>query len=209
MRREDHLGGLAVKGLVVADAVAAAGALEARPFDPFEQAQPAAEAVGGDPGLRVLGRLLRVLDHERLDRRSQKTRADGRSADADDVGQVELAFAQLADHGAAEVRVLDRGRRYIAGVELVGRSLVVSLLVGHRPHQCDVFHDLGRVVPALGDRNPGNGRRDGLGLAAVLGAGLGIERFELAGAAGHPEQDARHLALAQIGGMERHPVGES
>ncbi len=55
----------------------------------------------------------------------------------------------------------------------------------------------------------GNGRRDGLGLAAVLGAGLGVERFELAGAAGHPEQDARHLALAQIGGVECHPIREA
>ncbi len=50
--REDHLGGLAIEGLVVADAVGAAGALEARPLEPFEQAQPAAEAVGADPGLR-------------------------------------------------------------------------------------------------------------------------------------------------------------
>ena len=55
--REDHLGGLVVKCLVVADAVGAAGALEARPLEPVEQAQPAAEAVGADPGLGVLGRL--------------------------------------------------------------------------------------------------------------------------------------------------------
>ncbi len=98
VRRKDHPGGLAVKRFVVADPVAAPGALEARPLDPLEQAQPAAEAVGPDPGLRVLGRLLCVLDHERLDRRSEKARADGRSADADDVRQVEFAFAQLTDH---------------------------------------------------------------------------------------------------------------
>ena len=42
-----------------------------------------------------------------------------------------------------------------------------------------------------------------------FGAGFGIEGFELAGPAGHPEQDARHLPLAQIGGMEGHPIGEA
>ena len=66
------LAGLAVECLVVADPVAASGALEARPLDALEQAQPAAEAVGPDSGLRVLGRLLRVLDDERLDGRSRE-----------------------------------------------------------------------------------------------------------------------------------------
>ena len=72
MRRKDHLAGLTVKGLVVADAVAAAGALEARSLDALEQSQPASEAVGRDSGLGVLGRLLWVLDDERLDGRPRK-----------------------------------------------------------------------------------------------------------------------------------------
>ena len=73
VRRKDHPGGLAVECLVVADPVAAAGALEAGPLDPLEQAQPAAEAVGPDLGLRVFGRLLRVLDDERLDGRPRES----------------------------------------------------------------------------------------------------------------------------------------
>ena len=55
----------------------------------------------------------------------------------------------------------------------------------------------------------GNGCCDGLGLAAVTGAGLGVKRFELARAAPHPEQDAGHLPLSQIRCMKRHPVGEA
>ena len=90
------LRGLAVQGAMVADAVDAADALEAGALEPVEQAEPAAEAVGGDLGLGVLGRLLGVLDHERLDGRPQEAGADGRAADADDVRQVELALAQLA-----------------------------------------------------------------------------------------------------------------
>ena len=56
---------------------------------------------------------------------------------------------------------------------------------------------------------PGTAVRDGVGLAAVCGARLGIEGLELAGAAGHPEQDARHLPLAEIVGVKGHPVGEA
>ena len=142
-------------------------------------------------------------------RRAQESRPDGRPADADDVRQVELALAELGRDRAADVRVLEGRRRHVAGVELVGRALMVALLVGHRPHQGDLLHDLGGLLPALGDRDPRDGRLDGLGLAAVLGAGLGIEGLELAGAAGHPEQDAGHLPLPQLVGLEDHQVGEA
>ena len=119
-----------------------------------------------------------------------------------------LSPSSLA-HRAADVRVLDRRRGDIAGVELIGRALVVAFLVGHRADEGDVVHDLGGLVPALGDRDAGDGRLDGLGLAAVRGARLGVEGLELAGAAGHPEQDAGHLALAQVVGLKGHPVGEA
>ena len=139
----------------------------------------------------------------------KKARTDGRAADAHDVGQVELAFAQLTDHRAAEVRVLDRGRGYVAGMELVGGALMVAFLVGHRPDERDVFHDLRGLIPALGDRDGRDGRRDGFCLAAVIGAGLGVERFELARPSAHPEQDARHPPFPQIVGVKCHPVREA
>ncbi len=160
-------------------------------------------------GLGVLGRLLGILDDERLEGGAQEARADGRPADADDVRQVEVALAELAGHRAADVRVLERRRRHIAGVELVRRTLMVPFLVGHGPHQGDLVHDLGRMVPALRDRDAGDGRRDRPGFPAVLGSWLGVEGLELARSAGHPEQDARHLPLPDVGGMEGHPVGEA
>ena len=94
-------------------------------------------------------------------------------------------------------------------MELVRGALMISFLVGHRSDQGDVFHDLRRLIPSLGDRNRGNGRRDGFCLTAVIGAGLGVECFELARPSAHPEQDARHPPLPQIGGVKRHPIREA
>ena len=56
---------------------------------------------------------------------------------------------------------------------------------------------------------PGTDVVDGLRRAAVLGAGLGVEGLELARTAGHPEQDAGHLPLPQLVGLQRHQVGEA
>ncbi len=94
-------------------------------------------------------------------------------------------------------------------MKLVSGTLMVSFLVGHRPYERDVFHDFRGLIPALGDRNRRHGRRDGLGLTAVIGAGFGVECFELARASAHPEQDARHPPLSHVGCVERHPVGEA
>ena len=56
---------------------------------------------------------------------------------------------------------------------------------------------------------PGTAVSIALVVAAVLGAGLGVERLELAGPAGHPEQDAGHLPLPQLVGLQGHQVGEA
>ena len=208
--REDHLGGLAVKRrwsrTRSAPPVRSKPAPSSRSSRPSRRRNRSAATLGWV----FSGGLLRVLDHERLERRAQEARADRRRRRCSRcaAGRTGSRPARSTMR-AADVRVLDRRRRHIAGVKLVGRPLMVALLVGHRPHQGDVFHDLGRLVPALGDRDARDGRRDRLGLAAVLGAGLGVEGLELAGAAGHPEQDAGHLPLAQLGGLEGHPVGEA
>ena len=60
---------------------------------------------------------------------------------------------------------------------------------------------------AVGDLNAGDGRRNRFRLTAVFVPGLGAERFELAGPATHPEQDARHAALPQIFGRQANRVG--
>ena len=175
----------------------------------IEKTQPALEPVARDPGLGVVGRPLRVLDHERLERRAQESGPDGRPADAHDVRQVELALAELGRDRAADVRVLEGRGRDVARVKLVRRALMIAFLVGHRSHERDLLHDPGGPLPTLGDRDPRDGRIDGFRLAAMLGAGLGIEGLELAGAAGHPEQDAGHLPLPQLLGLQDHQVREA
>src|SRR5262249_10347470 len=43
----------------------------------------------------------------------------------------------------------------------------------------------------------------------MLGSRLWIKRLELAGPAGHPEEDTSHLTLAQVFGVKCHPIGEA
>ena len=183
--------------------------LETRAFKPVEQADSTPEAIGGDFRLGVVGRFLGILDDKRLKSGAEKTGADRTAADTHDVRQIELALAELADDRATDVGVLDRGGRNIAGVKLVSRTLVIALFVGHRADEGNVFHGLGDIVPALGNRDSRHSGRDGTGLASGLRAGLGIEGLELAGATGHPEEDARHLSLSHVVGVKRHPIGEA
>ena len=124
-------------------------------------------------------------------------------------GRSNFGSPSSAADDAAEARVLDRPGRGIAGVELIGGPLVVALLVGHRADQGDVLHRRGGLLPALGDLDAGHGGVDRLGLAAVVVLGLGVEGLELARAARHPEQDAGHLPLAQVVGVDGHQVGEA
>ena len=105
--------------------------------------------------------------------------------------------------------MLERAGGRVAGVELVSGALVVAFAVGHRPDQGDVVHGGGGFFPAVGDPDSGHGRFDGFGAAAVGVVGLGVEGFELAGPALHPEQDAGHLAAAQLVGMHGQQVGEA
>ena len=180
-----------------------------RPLRAAQQAEPAGEPAGGHGQLDVGGRLLGVGDVERLVLHAQQARADGAAADRDDVRQVELGVAQLAGHHAAEARVLHRAGGGVAGVHLVGGPLVVAFLAGHRPDQGDFAHHLRGLLPPRGDLDAGDGGVDGLDLAAGLGARLGVEGLHLAGAAGHPQEDDGHVALAQVVGVDGHQVGEA
>ncbi len=92
-----------------------------------------------------------------------------------------MALAFFGNDGAADVRMLERGGWDVAGVKLVGRPLVVALLIGHGPHQGDVFHDPGRLIPALGDRDSWYGGLDRPRIAAVGRARLRVEGLKLAG----------------------------
>ena len=89
------------------DAVEAADALEARVLQPVEQAEPAAEPVGGDLRAAVFsGGFSGFWTTNGSMAAPRKPAPMVGAADADDVRQVELALAQLAGHGAAEVGCL-------------------------------------------------------------------------------------------------------
>ena len=59
----------------------------------------------------------------------------------------------------------------------------------------------------IGELNARHVGVDGQSLSAVGVPGLGIEGFELAGAACHPKQDAGHAAASQFIGPQADDVG--
>ena len=126
-----------------------------------------------------------------------------RRADADEVRQVEVGRPDLLGDDRAEVGYLTPPDGSVAGVQLVDGPLVLAFLVGHRPDQGDVLHCLATFGQCSATCDARQRGRDRLGRAAVAGAGLGIERLELARAAAHEQQDAGHALLAQLGGVQR------
>src|SRR5262249_13390341 len=142
---------------------------------------------------------------------AEEARTDGReaAADADEVRQVEVLRPQLGGDEGAERGVLETARRDVAGVQLIGGPLVLALAVGHGPDKSDVLHRLRDVGPVLGDLNAADGGVNRLGWSANARARLGIECLELARAAAHEHQDARHAALAQLLRVQGHGVLEA
>ncbi len=209
--REDHVRRLLVQRRVIRHPIRASRAGEPVALQGTQQSQPAGEPVFTGGQGHVGGRLQGVGHGERLVIHAQETRARSPAAvaDRDHVRQVELRVAQLGGDVAAEVRVLDRARGHVAGVQVVRRPLVVAFLVGHGPDQGDLVHDLGRLVPALRNGDARHGGLDGLGFGPVGVVGLGVEGLHLARPARHPQQDAGHLPLAKLLGMHGHQVAEA
>src|SRR5262249_26305192 len=75
---------------------------------------------------------------------------------------------------------------------------------GHRANKGDILHDLGKLMPRLGDLDAGDGSRDFLRRPAVGDARLRVEGFKLARPAAHEEQHARHALLAPLVGGGGH-----
>ena len=132
------------------------------------------------------------------------------AADADDVRQVELRVAQLGGDHAAEVRVLDRARsgrsRCGAGRSPAGGCLPCWSSTGSGRCRSSPWRSASQPWAIW---MPGTAVSIALVVAAVGVAGLGVEGLELARPARHPEQDAGHLPLAQLVGLDRHQVGEA
>ena len=89
-------GRLGVQGTMVLDAIRAAGRPKPAVSSWASRPSRRLKRSHGDPRLRVVRRPIHVLDHERLERRTQEAGPDRRPADAHDVRQGELALAQLA-----------------------------------------------------------------------------------------------------------------
>ena len=209
---EDQLLGLLIQLLMIGDGdfTAARGEVV---FEVAEQTQPPFEPRRRDRDGHILRQLPGIRHEERIVIDPQKAGADepfgprppptdttvGRSWSG---GAISLAMAQPR-LGCRTVPV-----GMIAGVHLVRGPSVLSLFVGHRPDQGDVVHLLGRLFPAFGDPNSGDGRLDGFGRSAVLRPRFGIKRFELAGPSLHPQQDQRHPLFSKLAGLDAHQVAE-
>jgi hypothetical protein len=209
LRAGDHAGRRLVQLAVTLDFANQSGRA-ARLLQPRQQIESPAKSRGGGRQLRIVGKFIRLLHRERVVLRSQKpatTRARA-IADRHEARQLTGGVRQLVRGDCSERRVLDAWRRHVAGMHQEHRSGVVPLLGVHRADDRQVVHHSRQLRQIVGDLDAGNRRVDGSRLAAVLVVGLGIERLELARAAAHEQQDARHALAADFVGAERKQVAQ-
>jgi hypothetical protein len=83
---------------------------------------------------------------------------------------------------------------------------VVAFLGGHRPQDGQLLAVLGQLGQVLAEFHSRRSGGDLLEGSAVGMAGLEVEGVRLAGAAIHPQQDARPLALRAGGRGRRQPL---
>ena len=75
---------------------------------------------------------------------------------------------------------------------------MVAFFARHRANNRELIGNAGQLSPMFGNVDSGRRSRDGLCRSLSLGAGLWIERLELARPARHPEKYARFSVLAQF-----------
>ena len=147
-----------------------------------------------------------LADDQRSVLRPEEAGTVGRRAeeavrrDADEVRQLGAGLLQFLGDERAERRILDRAAGQVAGAHLVGGPAVVGFLGAHRADEGHVVHVPGDLRQVLADLDAGDGGGDLLEGAAVVVAGLEVEGVHLAGAAVHPQQDARAFALRVVRG---------
>src|SRR3954464_2293931 len=98
---------------------------------------------------------------------------------------------RLGAAAGADGRVDHRRVGTEAGLHGVGAALVVPLLADHRADQGDRPHLLRRPLKPGGEADALDGGLDGPGAGGDVGAGVGVERLQLARAALEPEEDDR------------------
>ena len=138
-----------------------------------------------------------IVDGQRLLVRSEESRGQcllRATPDGDEVRQRHVLLAQfLRDDGAQARERHGAGAILVTGVQIVGGQLVVRLQRAHAAQDRGVLHQLREAREMLADADARHRRFDGLEFAADVGRSLGlrVEGVDVAGPAGHPQQDAR------------------
>ena len=111
--------------------------------------------------------------------------------DRDVARQVVLRVAEFLGEHRPERRVRHHLAGQLAGVQQLRGPAVLALLGGHAADDAEVLGGRGELRQVLADPQPRDGGVGLLGRPAVLVAGLEVPGVGLAGAAGHPQDDAR------------------
>jgi len=167
-------------------------------FTPGQQLQTSLDVTAGRD--EVLESLVRIVDQQRGMSRTQVTRdiavqtatvvAIETGVDRDERRHLVTGMADLRRGDTADRGMFEGGGSLVTGVQEVLGVVVPVDLGRHRPHQHQVLHRLGQLWQVLDDVDPGHRCR----LGGELALGLRVEGVLLAGAAVHPQQDARLLA---------------
>ncbi len=198
--------------------------------EPMEQAQAFLDGIAGDAfrrsqvadrqavvvGTITVAAIVAVVvacfaDEQRGVLRSEKPGAERRRvevakrSDAHKARQLGQRIAQLLRHQRTERGIADRRLRQIAVAQQVRGPAVIPFLGSHRADDGQMLGLRGQLGQVLGNPQPRDAGFDGLETAAVFVPGLQVEGIQLAGAAAHPQQNARAAAV----GRRRDAVGRA
>src|SRR5262249_42082951 len=121
------------------------------------------------------------------------------AAQRDVVRQVVVALPEEVRSDRAHAWVDDPADAFaVAGVHVVAAAAVAPLAGGHATQERDVLHLLGNLRQVLAHLDAGDARADRLEAAGAVGR-LRIESVNMAGSAGHEQQDAALVALLPVG----------
>jgi hypothetical protein len=113
-----------------------------------------------------------------------------RRIDGDEVRQGEVLLALFERHDCARGRDFEALHRLDADVHERRAALVGAFVRVHRAHDGHVLALARADRQLIREHHLGAaGRRDGLEVSGILGAGLRIPRIDLRGAAAHPQHD--------------------
>ena len=149
-RAADHVGGAVDVGAMVGDARLSTCFGEIA-FEVLHQIETAIEALAG----RAAGQggvgwhLIRIADAERRKLHGEEAMIRWRppkpaAADLDEVGQIEIAWPNLAGDDGADARETDAADREIAGLHEIGGALMLAFAVVHGADQGDALHLAGQ-----------------------------------------------------------------